>query len=861
MIAAVVKIGYHRVARRLRAGALAVLAFLTLPAVAQNVIQIENAKTAGVTTEWQIPDANYASNQEIEGYASATSVNRGGSINLFVQTADPTYTVNIYRIGWYGGAGGRLVAGPLIGSGNPQPACQTTDPGTRLIECNWTTSVVLGIPNNAADPTDWASGVYLAKLTGGSSGKQSYIIFVVRDDARPAGAMFQTAVTTYAAYNNWGGYNFYDSDSVGQTPANKVSFNRPYKVSQRHLNGKGAGDFLSWEINMLRFVEREGVDVTYSTNIDTHAAPARLLNHRTFMSVGHDEYYTKEMYDAVQAARDARVNLAFFGANNIYWQIRLEPSSLTGQPNRTVVGYKYDTDPIVNIDPSLATYTWRETSRAPINRPEAALMGAMYDYNSLDGDMVIADCSSWICAGTNLQPGDVLPGMLGYEVDKIEPSSPPGTLAITSSPYYVCLNANCSVSERRFSNVTYYSTPSGAGVFATGSMQWNWGLDAYSPGPPGGGHDVHGDRTNAAVQRITRNVLDQFTSVGGRYPPHITSTPVTTAPIGTAYSYGVVATDANGDVLTYALTQRPAGMSINPTTGLITWTPTAAQTGFSTVTVRVDDGRGLFTGQTFTITVGIPNQPPEITSLPISTTTATAGAAYSYKVEAADPNDDSLTYALTAGPSGMSIDAATGLINWTPTTAQIGSQTATVRATDPGGLFAAQPFTITVVAANDPPQITSTPLTTATVGVTYSFKVHAIDENGDALNFALPQGPMGMSISLASGLIAWTPTPGQTGSHAVTVQVTDSGGLVATQAFTITVAVANSPPPNTAAPGGSTTPPAVASGGGSGGGGGGCAMRIDGEPDAFIAMLALLALFGAMRRRGASCTPRLPTRA
>ncbi|MFN0305303.1 MAG: N,N-dimethylformamidase beta subunit family domain-containing protein [Burkholderiales bacterium] len=838
------------IARLMRACTLAAIAAFTLPAWGQNVILIENAKTVDVTAAWQIPDADYARNQEIEGYASATSVNRGESINLYIQTADPTYTINIYRIGWYGGNGGRLVDGPITRTRSEQPTCPITDAATRLVECNWIDPHVLRIPNTA-DPTDWASGVYLAKLTGGATGKQSYIIFVVRDDARPAGAMFQAAVTTYAGYNNWGGYNFYDSDSQGQTPANKVSFNRPYKVQQRHLNGKGAGDFLSWEINMLRFVEREGYDVTYSTNIDTHTAPSRLLLHRTFMSVGHDEYYTKAMYDAVQAARDARVNLAFFGANNLYWQIRLEPSIPTGQPNRTVVGYKYDTDPIVSTNPSLATYTWRETSRAPINRPEAALMGAMYDYNSLDGHMVIADCSSWICAGTGLQPGDVLLGMLGYEVDRIEPSSPVGTLAITSSPYFVCLNPSCSISERRTSNVTYYSAPSGAGVFATGSMQWNWGLDAYSPGPPGGGHDVHGDRTNSAVQRITRNVLDQFTSVGGRYPPHITSTPVTSAPIGVAYSYAVVAADANGDALTYALAVAPSGMSINATTGMITWTPTADQTGFRTVSVRVNDPGGLFTGQTFAITVGIPNQPPAVTSVPISTATATVGALYSYNVVANDPNDDVLIYALTAAPSGMLIDLATGVITWTPTAAQIGSQSAIVQVTDPGGLRATQSFAITVVVANDPPQITPIPFTTATVGTAYRLKVHAIDANSDALNFSLAQGPAGMLISSTSGLIEWTPAASQAGSHPVTVQVIDSGGLVATQAFTIAVTTANSPPPNTATPGGGTTPPAVASSssGSGGGGGGGCTLRIDGEPDPSIAMLALLALFGVMRAR------------
>jgi hypothetical protein len=133
-----------------------------------------------------------------------------------------------------------------------------------------------------------------------------------------------------------------------------VSFNRPYRNPQRHLNGKGAGEFLSWEINMLRFLEREGYDTTYATNIDTHTTPAALLNHSAFLSVGHDKYYTKQMYDAVQAARDAGVNLGFFGAGMISWQIRLEPSIATGQPNRTVVGYKDATDPIATTDPTIS---------------------------------------------------------------------------------------------------------------------------------------------------------------------------------------------------------------------------------------------------------------------------------------------------------------------------------------------------------------------------------------------------------------------------------------------------------------------------------------------------------------------------
>jgi hypothetical protein len=444
-----------------------------------------------------ISDANYASQNQIEGYASATSINRGESIRLFVNTIDPTYTISIYRMGWYGGMGGRLVAGPISRTGRRQASCPL-DSSVRLVECDWTDPYVLAVPDNRTDLTDWASGIYLAKLTG-SSGKQSYIIFTVRDDARNSALLFQQSVTTYAAYNNWGGYNFYDSNSVGGKPAYKLSFNRPYSNPQQAGNGKGAGDYFAWEAKTLRFLEREGYDVSYSTNIDTDISPSRLFQHKAFLSVGHDEYWTKAMRDNVEAARNGGIHLAFLGANNAYWQVRLEASKANAQPNRTVVGYKYDAqafDPLYTSNPSQATYLFRG---APVNRPEASLIGVMYDYNSLDLDMVISDCTTlaWVCSKTSLQKGSVLRGMLGYEVDRTDASSPAGIAVIAASPYTVG-------GQTRYSHMTYYTHGSGAGVFATGSMQWNWGLDDFGE---------YGDRVNANVQQITRNVLDRF---GGR---------------------------------------------------------------------------------------------------------------------------------------------------------------------------------------------------------------------------------------------------------------------------------------------------------------------------------------------------------
>jgi hypothetical protein len=460
----------------------------------RTLIQRENARTDGVTSAWTITTSDYAFNGEIEGYASATSVGRGGQIQLLVNVKDPaldpTYTVNIYRIGWYGGKGARQATPTIAKTSMTQSACPMVDTSTRTIECNWQTSIDLSVPSSA-DPTVWMSGVYLAKLTT-ARGKSSYINFVVRDDARRGDLLFQTSVTTYAAYNTWGGYSMYVSPpGSGQDPAHKVSFNRPYANASR-VHGMGAGDFLFWELHALRFVEREGYDVLYTTDIDTHTKPNRLRDFSGFLSVGHDEYWTRSIYDAVEGARNAGVHLAFLGANMGYWSVRLEPSS-TGTPLRSMVSYKYwpQRDPLGSTQQ--ATVQWRN---APLNRPEAALIGVQYDFDPVEGDMVIDNCK-WICHGTGLKQGDRLTGLLGYEVDTLAPSSPHDIVSLARSPY----QAN---GQTRYSSMTYYRhSPSGARVFATGSMYWNWGLDAYAPYP---------ERANPAAQQMMRNVLDRFVS-------------------------------------------------------------------------------------------------------------------------------------------------------------------------------------------------------------------------------------------------------------------------------------------------------------------------------------------------------------
>src|SRR5690348_6729637 len=237
-------------------------------------IELENARPG--TSAWQL--TNPAEFGEIEGYASLTSVQRGRQVKLFVNTTDASYSIDVYRMGWYGGAGARLVLGSVHRSGTHQQIPEP-DPETGLIECDWTDPYVLTTAN-PADPTDWLSGIYLAKLTT-AGGKQSYIIFVVREEERASEYLFQSSVTTFQAYNNWGGKSLYQFNSVGRL-ARKVSFNRPYAPSENPIAafGSGAGEFLTnnspgdrissagWEYNLVRWLEREGYDVTYSTNID-----------------------------------------------------------------------------------------------------------------------------------------------------------------------------------------------------------------------------------------------------------------------------------------------------------------------------------------------------------------------------------------------------------------------------------------------------------------------------------------------------------------------------------------------------------------------------------------------------------------
>jgi hypothetical protein len=493
--------------------------------VTPNPIQAENARAG--TTAWMIRNAAVTNTNAqttpsaIEGYASAASVNRGGQITFYVNTSDPSYTLRVFRLGYYGGLGGRAETDPITLPGAVQTIPQP-DAATGMVDCNWSPAYTL-TTGNPSDPSDWVSGVYVALLTGSQSGLQSYITFIVRDDSRASNILFQSAVATSQAYNNYGGKSLYTYNSSQGVAAIKVSFNRPY------FDGQGTGNFMSFEWDLMAYLEQQGYDVTYATDVDTHTSPAQVLQHKVFLAVGHNEYWSWEMRQNVTAALNAGVDLGFFGANDVYWQIRYETSPATGQANRVIVCYKTlaDAEDPMAANPStyyLITDLWRAFKISYPGLPEAQLIGEMYNgQEPMNAPVVVSNASSWVFNGTGLANGSQLRGLQGFEADQIYPSgiSPTNVIQLAHSPYTI--NSNTY-----YGDMSLYQASSGAWVFATGSMYFQYGLSALSPWSPSP------SVVSPAAQQITQNVLNAFiagTVPGGQPTPTSSPTPTPTGPI------------------------------------------------------------------------------------------------------------------------------------------------------------------------------------------------------------------------------------------------------------------------------------------------------------------------------------------
>ena len=301
---------------------------LSAATVPPNAIQRENAKPG--TTEWKLTTVGYGSGA-IEGYASVTSVNRGGRIKLFVNTAAPTFTLDIFRMGYYGGLGARRMLNTVTLPGRAQ-VIPPPDPITGLVECNWLNPFVLDIPNDA-DPTVWMSGIYVAKLTESLGHKQQYIVFTVRDDGRFSDLIMAQTVNTYQAYNAWGGKSLYGTlvnrtDTVNK--AVKVSFDRPYYYDP----GQGAGSLFEWDTacssgSKPRATTCRTRQTSTSAPIPTSCCRIRSFSRSGTTNTGRGTCATTSSARAIWAsASDSSPATS-------YWQVRYENSVVNNLPART----------------------------------------------------------------------------------------------------------------------------------------------------------------------------------------------------------------------------------------------------------------------------------------------------------------------------------------------------------------------------------------------------------------------------------------------------------------------------------------------------------------------------------------------
>ncbi|GBD48059.1 hypothetical protein METY_1272 [Methylopila sp. Yamaguchi] len=495
----------YEAALRMAAGADALQA-------ASNKITVENAKLGNPPSEWMIDGIG---DDNIVGFATDISVNRGQTVSFKIRTNSLNYRIDIYRLGYYGGNGARKVTAiqRQLATAQIQPN-PGGDPTIGLVDCgNWAVSATWTVPS--AEVT----GLYIAKLVRqDATPGVNHIPFVVRDDGVASDLLFQTSDTTWCAYNSWGGYSLYGGD-LPAFRAYKVSYNRPYNTRGYDFQSGPQDWIFGVEYPMIRWLERNGYDVSYSTGVDSDRRGGEILLHKIFLSVGHDEYWSGPQRANVEAARDAGVNLAFFSGNECYWKTRWE-SSVAGPatPYRTLVCYK-ESRANAKIDPSPTwTGTWRDPRFSPPSdggRPENALTGTIFQVDSyrLDTIKVPYEHSRFrFWRNTSFaglpsgQTGSLVKNYLGYEWDEDRDNGfrPGGLIDLSQTARnvttYLRDYGSTIGAATATHSLTLYRAPNGGGlVFGAGTVYWAWGLDSN--------HDNEATPVDLNVQQATVNLL------------------------------------------------------------------------------------------------------------------------------------------------------------------------------------------------------------------------------------------------------------------------------------------------------------------------------------------------------------------
>ncbi len=453
------------------------------------------------TRDWRLPgptaDVGGLAHGSLSAYVSQQAIVPGQTEHLYVSAPGArSVRTRIFRIGWYGGLGGREV---LVSKRLPaltQPPCAHSF-RSGLTVCHWRSTLSFEIPQ--ALP----SGVYIAQLSASSG--QTDCLFVVRSTA-PQPLIAQLPTSTYEAYNAWGGDSLYPGGSehvgvTGTTQGVEVSYDRPYD------SVTGAGQFFARDVAMVWFLERYGYPVSYTTSESVDGDRGQLLGHRAVIDFGHSEYWSERQRRAFAAGLHAGESLLFFGSDTLAWRVRYQ------QSDQVIAAYKeYARRDPDHRDPtgifpdrgaSLAGSAYLGCITPRFNRPGPPT----YDYYSWAPAPDLKP--AWLFAGTGITASSRLGGIVGYEVDQRTPRTPAGT-QLVGGRAVPCMSSGAAepgepVPGRgeNLAETTLFTARSGAIVFDTGTLGWELGLEPVPNASP--------DAPRAPDPRLvamTRNLLD-----------------------------------------------------------------------------------------------------------------------------------------------------------------------------------------------------------------------------------------------------------------------------------------------------------------------------------------------------------------
>jgi hypothetical protein len=611
-----------------------------------NPVACENSKPGVPPEQWQVDGIG---DETIQGFATQISVNVGGTESFKISTPSTKYHINILRLGYYGGNGARMIESgikPSVSLPQKQPECmheaviagkETT--ATGLIDCgNWAVSASWKVPTEAV------SGLYMAELVREDVGggepidHTSQIFFIVKNEASTAPIVLKTSDATWEAYNAWGGNSLYsctkwcpEGEPEAYDAAYSVSYNRPFDGTLQ--TDSGQSDPLYAEYQLMRFLEKEGYNITYLAQPDIQAHPALLKNHKVFVSSGHDEYWSAGERTAVEEAREAGVNLAFFSGNEIFWKTRWGPSIDSSKTeNRTLTTYKetHFNKAVDPLEPNVATSSWADPrfKSGGAGKPANSLSGQYFTVNSGTSDIKVpgsfAALRFWKNTAVSklkstetltLSPGT---GTLGYEWDSDEENGfrPPGRISLSSTTVngvevFTDYGTHVELGGVATHSLSLYRAPSGALVFGAGTVQWSWGLDntnawsSYATDPSENPPDATMQQATvnlfaemgAQPSTLQSNLIAATASTDKTAPTAVVTSPTAgkTIKSGEAITISGTASDVGGVVAAVEVST-DGGKTWHAATGTSSWTYAWNVDGANTAKIEaraIDDSANI----------------------------------------------------------------------------------------------------------------------------------------------------------------------------------------------------------------------------------------------------------------------------